>query len=321
MQTNVLSKTALMVFIVLFSVAGALAQAGRGIARLAGVVLDQDGKPIASATVVIAFVKEENVKKETTSNQNGEWGFIGLGTGDWLITASKAGFEPVSQSCYVSQLEKNPKVTIILKRIAKGSDIIQDESSFALLDEANQYYKDNKYVAALALYQEFLDKNPKAYQVNLNIGDCYREKEDYENAVKSYNNLIELAKEDPTMGKEMTAKALAAIGLCYLRQNNLEEAQKYFRQSLDTSPQDENLAYNVGEIYFSNKKIDEALTYFELASKIKPDWPDSYFKLGYVYLNKGDMAKALEYFNKFLELEPNTERSAQVRNIINVIKK
>jgi tetratricopeptide (TPR) repeat protein len=208
-----------------------------------------------------------------------------------------------------------------LQKAKKESGVVQDEASFALLDEANLYYKDGKYDAALVLFQQFLDKNPAAYQVLLNIGDCYREKEDYENAIKSYNDLIEQAKADSAMGKDMTAKALAAIGLCYMRQNNLEEAQKYFRQSLDTSPQDENLAYNVGEIYFSNQKIDEALTYFELAAKIKPDWPDPYLKLGYVYLNKGVMDKAAEYFDKFLKLEPNTERSAQVQNIINTIKK
>jgi tetratricopeptide (TPR) repeat protein len=321
MRMIALSKTALLILIALFSAAGALAQAGRGTARLAGVVVDPDGKPIPSAKIVLTFTREQNVNQETTTNKNGEWGFMGIGTGDWVVTASAPGFVQASQSIYVSQLKLTPKVTLVMERAKRESGVIQDEASFALLDEANVFYKDGKYDAALALFQQFLDKNPEAYQVLLNIGDCYREKEDYENAVKSYNNLIEQAKQDPAMGKDMTAKALAAIGLCYMRQDNLEEAQKYFRQSLDTSPQDENLAYNVGEIYFSNQKIDEALTYFELAAKIKPDWPDPYFKLGYVYLNKGDMGKAVEYFDKFLKLEPNTARSAQVRNIITTIKK
>jgi tetratricopeptide (TPR) repeat protein len=323
MKMNVPSKTALMIFIVLFSAALALAQAGRGIARLGGVVVDIKGKPIPSAKVVLVFAQDENVKQETTSNTKGEWAFMGIGTGNWVVTASAPGYVPASETRYVSQLaQKNPRVTLKLQKAEKGTaPAVQDETSFALLDEANQYYKDGKYDAAMALFQQFLDNNPVAYQVVLNIGDCYREKEDYENAIKNYNNVIEQAKGDTTMGKDITAKALAAIGLCYLRQSNLEEAQKYFEQSLDTAPQDENLAYNVGEIYFSNQKIDEALTYFELAAKIKPDWPDPYLKLGYVYLNKGDMGKAVEYLDKFLKLEPNTERSAQVQNIINTIKK
>ena len=323
MRKKAFPRTALMIFIVLVSVAGALAQAGRGTARLAGVVLGPDGKPIPSAKVVLVFGRDENVKQETTSDKNGEWGFLGIGSGNWMVTASAPGYVAAGQTCNVSQLvQKNPKVILKLQKAEKGAGpIVQDEASFGLLDEANQYYKDGKYDTAMALFQQFLDKNPTAYQVILNIGDCYREKEDYENALKNYNSVIEQAKSDTAMGKDMTAKALAAIGLCYLRQNNLEEAQKYFRQSLDTAPQDETLAYNVGEICFSNQKIDEAQSYFELASKIKPDWPDPYLKLGYVYLNKGDMAKAVEYFDQFLKLEPNTERSAQVQNIINTIKK
>jgi len=320
---NVLSKTALMIFVILFPVASSLAQAGRGIARLAGVVVDSSGKPIPSAKVVLVFAQDENVKQETTSNKKGEWGFLGIGTGNWMVTASAPGYVVASQKCQVSQLaQENPTVILKLQKAEKGTaPVVQDEDSFALLDEANQYYKDGKYDAALALFQQFLDKNPEAYQVRLNIGDCNREKEDYPNAMKNYNTLIEQAKVDTAMGKDITAKALAAIGLCDLRQNDLEGAQKYFKQSLDTAPQDEILAYNVGEICFSNQKIDEALTYFELAAKIKPDWPDPYLKLGYVYLNRADMGKAVEYFDKFLKLEPNTERSSQVQDIIKTIKK
>lgn len=323
MRRNVLSKTALMISVIFFSAASGPAQAGRGIARLAGVVVDSSGKPVPSAKVVLVFAQDENIKLETTSNKKGEWGFLGIGTGNWTVTASAPGFAAASRKCQVSQLaQENPSVILKLQKSEKGTaPVVQDEASFALLDEANQYYKDGRYDAALALFQQFLDRNPEAYQVRLNIGDCYREKEDYPNAMKNYNSLIEQAKVDTATGTDMTAKALAAIGLCDLRQNDLEGAQKYFKQSLDTAPQDENLAYNVGEICFSNQKIDEALTYFELAAKIKPDWPDPYLKLGYVYLNKAEMGKAVEYFDKFLKLEPNTERSSQVRNIINTIKK
>jgi lipoprotein NlpI len=67
--------------------------------------------------------------------------------------------------------------------------------------------------------------------------------------------------------------------------------------------------------------LDEALKYFDLAVKIRPDWPDPYLKLGYVYLNKADMAKAIEKFEKFLTLEPEGERAALARNILNAIKK
>jgi tetratricopeptide (TPR) repeat protein len=123
------------------------------------------------------------------------------------------------------------------------------------------------------------------------------------------------------MGKNMSAKALAAIGLCYLRQGKLPEAQEYFKKSIDMAPQDENLPYNVAEICFSNQQIDEAIRYFEMAIQIKPDWPDPYLRVAYAYLNKGDSAKAIENLEKFIKLEPGTERTAQAKAILDAIKK
>jgi Tfp pilus assembly protein PilF len=120
----------------------------------------------------------------------------------------------------------------------------------------------------------------------------------------------------------MKAKALAAIGLVYLKQNNLEEATKYFKQSVDTAPQDEFVAFNVAEVYFNNQQLDEAQKYYEMASSIKPDWPDPLLKLGYVFLNRNDIPRATEYFEKFLKLEPqDSPRVTMVQQILQAIKK
>lgn len=322
MKTSGFFRIAIAIGIAVVLTAGtASAQAGMGLARLSGVVVDTAGKPIPGVKIVAEFQQDVGVKKEATANDKGEWAIIGMGTGNWTVTATADGYLAASVSYFVRQLDKNPKLTIKLTRVERSSGLVQDEASLQMLDEANAFYADGKYDTALVMFEQFLEKNPAVYQVILNMGDCHREKMEYDQAIVNYNTVIERAKDDPNMGKAMTAKALAAIGLCYLRQNNLAEAQNYFKQSIDTAPQDETLAYNVGEICFSNQQIDEASRYFEMAIQIKPDWPDPYLKMGYVYLNKGDMAKAIEFFEKFIKLEPNTARSAQAQAIIDSIKK
>lgn len=313
-----------LVAILIFSHNLLLAQAGRGIGRLGGVVLDEQDKPIVGAKLVLTFIQEAagGLKLEATTNKKGEWSFIGLGSGKWALSVSAEGYSPISQEVTVSQLEKNPRITIKLKKATGGTSIIQDESSLKLLDDGNAFYKDGKYDTALAMYQQFLEKNPGAYQVMLNIGDCYREKGDLDKALEIYNQVLEKAKTDQAMGVTITAKTLAAIGAVYLKKNNLEEATKYFKQSVDTAPQDEVVAFNVGEVFFSNQQLDEAQKYFELAASIKPSWPDPYLKLGYVFLNKNDIPKAIENFEKFLKLEPqDSPRVAMVQQILQAIKK
>jgi Tfp pilus assembly protein PilF len=321
MDHRIISKLAAGAAILLLLAGLAMAQAGRGTGRMNGVVLDPAGKPVPGAKVTAVYTRSGGSTFETTTDKKGEFTFMGVGTGGWDVTVNAKGYLPVTQRITTSQLERNPKYTIQLQKKAEGTGIVQDEATFQTLEEGNNFYKEGKYDTALLMYEEFLGKNPGAYQVLLNIGDCYREKGDYDKAMESYNKLIEQAASDQTMGKNMAAKGLAAIGLCYLKQDKLAEAQDYFKKSIDMAPQDEALPYNVAEICFSNGQIDDAIKYFELAIQIKPDWPDPYYRVAYAYLNKGDTAKAAENLEKFIKLEPDTDRTAQAKSILEAIKK
>jgi tetratricopeptide (TPR) repeat protein len=321
MYRQVLSKFAAGAMIILLTAGLAVGQAGRGVARMGGSVVDKDGKPVPGAKVTAVFDQSGGSTFETTTDKKGEWVFMGIGTGNWLLTATAKGYLPVTVNTYARQLDKNPKVTIKLEKQAVGSGVVQDETTFQTLEEGNAFFKDGKYDTALTMYDEFLAKNPGAYQVLLNIGDCYREKGEYDKAVEKYNQLIAQSAGDVTMGKNLNAKGLAAIGLCFMKQGKLAESQDYFKRSIEMAPQDENLPYNVAEIYFSNQNTDEAIRYFEMASQIKPDWPDPYYRVALAYLNKGDNPKAIENLEKFIKLEPETERTAQAKAILQAIKK
>jgi len=322
MKAKIFSKLYLIILIFFLVSSYAFAQAGRGKARLKGVVNDEDGNPIKSAKIVLQFSKNEQVKRETTTNKKGEWAIIGLGTGTWRVTASADGYIPAYRDIYIQQLELNPKITLILKKIEQSAKpIIENEAALNLIEKANQLFTENKYDEAIALLKQFLEQNPKAYQTHLNIGDCYREKGEFDKAAEEYNKVLAKANEDDVMGKEMRAKALAAIGECCLRKEDFETAQNYFKQSIESYPENEILAYNVGEIYFSNQKTDEAIHYFKLSAQIKPDWSLPYLKLGYAYINKGDYKKAKLNLNKFIELDPQSPEAPEVKNMIDYLEK
>jgi tetratricopeptide (TPR) repeat protein len=314
----------LLSFLFIFSAFSILsfAQAGRGTARIGGVVVDESGNPISSAKIVIYFQGKEEISREAKSDKKGRWSIIGLGSGDWRVTASAEGYIPTYFDLNVSQIKINPTITLTLKKIKPSeSSIIEDESTLALLDQASRLFDEGKYTEAIDLCREFLEKNPQAYQAHLNIGDCYKEMGELDKAIAEYNLVLEKSEEDKLTGKKMTAKALSSIGDIHLKKGDLEKAQSYFKQSIEASPEDEILTYNVGEIYFSNQKIDEAIYYFELSTRIRPDWSDPYLKLGYVYLNKGNKEKAVVNFQKFLQLEPDSERSQTVRGILETLQK
>jgi len=298
------------------------AQGGRGKGRLQGLVLDEAGNPIAGAKVLLELMAKEAAERVATADKDGEWAMVDLGSGNWRLTISFEGYIPTTTSVFVSQIQKNPKVVLKLKKpeIDKNA-VITDEASLAFIEQATKLFNEKQYDQALAILEQFLVQNPKAYQTQLLIGDCYREKGELDKAIEIYNKALEEAKADERTGQQVTAKALAAIGDCYVRKNDLVNAQVYFKQSIDTSPDNETLAYTVGEVFFSNQKLDEAIQYFLKATEIKPDWPPPYHKLGLVYLNKTDYEKAKEYFTKFLTLEPEGETATQVKGILDYLDK
>ncbi|HCS48201.1 MAG TPA: hypothetical protein DIW61_08085 [Candidatus Aminicenantes bacterium] len=300
----------------------AAAQGGRGKGRVQGLALDEAGNPIAGAKVVLELLAKESTQRVETTDKDGAWAMIDLGSGNWQVTVSAEGYIPTTTTIFISQLQKNPRCVLRLKKPEIDKDaVITDEASLAYIEQATKFFNEKQYDQSLAILEQFLAQNPKAYQVQLLIGDCYREKGELDKAIEIYTKAVEEAKADEKTGQQVTAKGLAAIGDCYLRKNDLANAQVFFKQSIDTNPDNESLAYTVGEIFFSNQKLDEAIQYFTKATEIKPDWAPPYHKLGLVFLNKTDYEKAKENFTKFLTLEPEGELAAQVKSILEYLDK
>ncbi len=323
MKPGPVLRGALFLSGILLLVGAVSGQAGRGTGRINGLVLDEAGRPIVGAKILIVFAGNETVTQETVTDKKGQWAAIGLGSGLWRVTVEAAGYKTVITSITVKQLEKNPTISSTLKKEGTGDDamVVENKDSLGLVEKAGTLFKEGKFDEALAVYEEIKAKNPGIYLVDLTIGDCWMGKGDCDKAIEIYQGVLEKARADFKAGKEPIAKTLARIGECYVKKEDIEKAQDFFKQSLEAQPGDEILAYNVGEIYFSNRKLDEAVQYFAIAAQIKPDWAEAHYKLGLARLSKTDYDKAREAFARFLELEPDSERAAGVKNILETIGK
>jgi tetratricopeptide (TPR) repeat protein len=308
----------LVILIVMVFLAGSLyAQAGQGRGRLNGTVVDQTGKVVANAAITLEF-ENSGKKFETTSNAKGEWAMIGLGTGRANMLVMADGYLPATQQVSVAQLSRNPAINFVLLIDVEKKARLKDDAAVGQLEQGNNLFNERKFQEALAVFNQFAVDNPTIYQIYLNIGDSYREMQDYKNAILQYETAIEKAK--LAADTIMQAKAQAAIGETYLRQNDLKTSQEYFKKSLELNPKDEVLAYNVAEIYFNNQKVDDAITYYIMATQIKADWGTPYLHLGYAYLNKADYDKAIESFAKFLQVEPNSDQAPVAQAVIDSLK-
>jgi len=310
-------------FTALFVVCPLTAQENMGRGRVTGTVVDEKGNPVEGA-LIVAESLQSKAKLEGTSDKKGHFAIAGFGTGGWRITASKDGYLKSFLEMGVSQLKANPPLSLTLKKVTGMAAFFQDKASTDLFDKGNQLIEEGKYDEAVKVFEEFLAKYPEIYQTHLNIGSCFLKKGDLEKAASEFQLVLDKTLEMHGSYKKDAATSLRAfsgLGEIALKKDDFESAQKYFREALDVSPEDETAAYNVGEIFFSNQKVDDAIKYFELAIQIKKDWSKPYYRLGIVYLNKGDFAKSLECLNKFIQMDPENPDVPQAKAMIEAIGK
>ncbi len=310
-----------------FSLAGALllalalalpAQEGRGNGRLTGSVVDEEGKPLENVTITLKYL-EFNHSRETKSNLKGQWGFLGLGKGTVQVTATLEGYAATTTQQPVSGVKPNPEMPLVLR---KGTGVVGDPSRDAIL-RAHEMFDKRQYGEALALYQEFAQKNPANYQVGIYIANCKTELGDYDEALAEFQKVLaEVTKETPELkGNTTAALAYAGIGDVYLRQENFKLAVENFQRSIDIQPGDPALPYNVAEIMFARNKPEEAEKYYQMAVTIKPAWPKPYLKLAYVAMNRGQMEQAVEHLKKFVEIGKDEANFAEGQALLELLQK
>jgi len=295
------------------------AQQGRGKGRVKGTVVDEEGNPLEGVQITGQHLKF-NTMFEGETDEKGKWAIAGLGTGLFRFTATKEGYEPAYRDVQVSQFSrKNPDIDFVLvKAQPTGIPALEDEAALEVFEEGNRLFKQEQYAEAVAKFEEFLERNPTVYQVNLNIGNCYRQLKEYDKALAAYQIILKKVMEEKGTYEddESAARAMAGIGETYMLKGNLEKASEYMKQAIDLFPNDETLAFNVGEIFFNEGKADEAIEYYKLAAKIKEDWAPPYRQLGYAYLNKGEYQLAVESLKKFLELAPDDPQAPTIESLI-----
>lgn len=315
-----------------FIAVSASGQEGLGIGRLSGVVKTVDGHPIASATIVLRFLARETIVEmelsgaparskesptfKTATDHKGIWSYIGLATGTWAITASARGYHSASLLCEVRQLEINPKVELRLERMEKGASRTAPD----LLEKADELAYRKRYGEAIALYRQYLEKDPEAIMVMLAIADCLMEAGNIEDAIKDFQAVVEKTSTNPA-DQLINAQAVARIGECYFKRGDHPNAIKHWKLSVEISPTDGQIAYNLGEVLFAEHRTDDAARSYDLATKISPQWGDPYYKLGLIYLNKQDYPKAKECFNKLIEIEPSSQRAKKAMGILEGLNK
>ncbi len=315
------------VLIILLGGLPLLAQQGRGRGRIKGTVTAADTGDPLQGVLVLAVSNDYGTKFESKTNNKGNWSIGGLGSGNFKVTYSLSGYIEITQTIFVSQFAANNAPLIAklepLKTTTGETADIEDEAARAVFDEGLRLFETKEYAEAMNKFREFLEMKPGYYQAMMNIGNCQKETGDFDAALDTYRQVLDMIREEGDTSASRNTRAGAYVGLSeiYLKKGDLDQAERVLTEAIEQNPGDENLAFKFGEIYFTQGETAKAVEFYKKAISANANWPPPYRQLGYAYLNMGEYAMALEMMRKFLDLAPDDARAGAVRNLIPQIEK
>jgi len=205
----------------------------------------------------------------------------------------------------------------ILLKINSEKKEIRETLAKTLGSKGVVYSQQNNYAAALEndfralkIYEE--TKNSlQASKLYNNIGVIYKSIDDKEKALEYFLKANQTSKK---INPETFAASASNIGLIYLFQNKLDQAKKYFDESLKSYLENENprglgeLYNSYSQYYIRKNQKQEAKNSLHKAEEVflsvddKFGLSDTYMFLAKIYFDENNLDKSLQFSNKSLEI-------------------
>jgi tetratricopeptide (TPR) repeat protein len=176
-------------------VAAAAAAAEAQVIRVAGTIKDDAGAPVPGASIVAENPDHSPPRLTTTSNDKGEFGFIGVRRGQWTLTVDAPGFEKVQFRQQVAPGRMAPIEVRLDRTITPATlplDAIKATDVQQRIARAESLASSGDIDGAILAWREIVAKIPALTSVYLEIGALYERKPDPERALATYRQLLEI---------------------------------------------------------------------------------------------------------------------------------
>ncbi|HEY3121521.1 MAG TPA: tetratricopeptide repeat protein [Vicinamibacteria bacterium] len=282
-----------------FAVAASLAAAAgaqdwRGVGRMEGKVLDNEGKPIADATVKLNLPSRGGGTTVKT-DKKGKWAIGGIAAGAWEIDIESPGFVPKKLTARLAgEYERIPPIEVKLdKAAAQGPPPELVEA----LHKGDEAFKSGRYGEAREHYEKLLAARPELGPIlNKQIAYTYSQEKNY---AKELEYLQKVLDAEPNNVEIRTLMSLEAI-----EGGMLDRGLELLKTVDESQIKNPDVFYNVGVRFRNLDRRDDAIAWFTKAIAADPSYVDAYFQRALTYFGVQKLAEAKADFQKVLELTP-----------------
>lgn len=176
-----------------------------------------------------------------------------------------------------------------------------DENLIIHLNLASSYIKKNDTATAIEELSQASRIDPEAVEPHALLALLYSFQGELDLATREY----ELALQNASKLEPQNIDIYKNLGLVYLKQKKLKEAEEAYLLIIKLSPDDPQAYFYLASVYSELDKNDLAQTQLRRALELKPDYPEALNFLGYLYVDQGkNLEEAATLIRKALESEP-----------------
>ncbi len=183
---------------------------------------------------------------------------------------------------------------------------------------ASTYRKGDDFDKAEETYKRSLEADPGNFEAKKGLGDLYRDEGNLEEAIEYYNDALAVRAD---------AETGVSLGRAYMKNGELDKAQKEFDNVLSTDPYNAEAYLGLGDVYTEKDMREMALENYrdglartqesglviDLAKKVvksQPDDVETRFTLARAYRDEHVYDSAIEQYNRILA---ETDNAAEKR--------
>jgi tetratricopeptide (TPR) repeat protein len=317
-----------------------------GLGALQGRVVDENGKPVAGAEVILEHKGDINLKYTVKTNSSGRWARTGLQAagsgqsadamrtvsadpqargvdGTWDITIKKDGMEVLIQGVQVPM--GNPRVVddVVLSKATAtppppaNAATAKPSALNSLLNEVNVALNANDFGLATTKLTDIIAKQPKCAVCYVHLGDVYARQKDYPKSEEAFKKAIEL--------DASSADAYDRLAVIYNAQGRMDQATEAAAKAAElhgaAGGGNATSAFNAGAILVNSGKFAEAQVQFQRAIRLDPSMAEALYQLGLALVSTGNAAEAIKSLEQYLALAPKGPNAQMARDMLPELKK
>jgi tetratricopeptide (TPR) repeat protein len=281
--------------------------AQRGDARIAGKVVDEQGKPLQDVVIKATLSGQPPLQAKT--NRNGDFSINNMAGGSWEIEFTKEGFAPQRSKV---DLQPDQEITAVEVKMAKPQADPNIEIQ-AEAKKAQEMLQNKQYAEGRKIYESLLVKYPDLHQLHEFIGRTYAAEGNYEQAIEHVRMAVD---KDPA-----NVQGQVFLGDLLMEKGDKAEAQKIF-ESIDLSKVEDPAPFiNLAITKINDQKADEALLLIDKLMARFPKESSLYYYRGRANLSAKKMPEAKADLEKFVASAlPDARELPDARKILEQMK-